>query len=189
MNKQTALLSDKLDWKRYLQPQNVHDCEECKRIDDFNSGIWEYNNSMLPRINELLEKMGYTRHKLEAPPKYYPIAVRKYNELIREEKFRMLKAIEFLAERGKLAIKDYKIVEGPVLADDIAEREEIERLVSKGVIDIREAAGVNHSPINCTCENKWDGKSERCIGEGVRVRWARQKTHHFLHPCVKPEVY
>ena len=183
----TALSSNEIDWKQYLKPNDVNDLEDCKHIDEFNIGVFEYNNSMLPKVNELFQKMRMPRYKLEAAPLYYPTAKKQYDKLIREENFRMLAAVKYLAPHGKLAIRDYELSDGPAMADAIAEAEAIAKQ-SRKPVDITEAAGLNHK-MNCTCDNKWDGKSERCVGQGVRVRWTRGTTHHFLQPCVKPEVY
>jgi hypothetical protein len=191
-----ALLSGELDWKRYLKPRERAEFSafeeylaECKRIDEFNRSTWEYNNSMLPKINDLRAKMGETKYKLDAPPQYYSKAYNDYLRIINEETYRIIHAVEFLYKRDKLAIRDYALKDGPVLADQLAEEEEIKRRVSSDqLIDITEAAGINHC-LNCTCNNKWDGKSARCIGEGIRLNWVREKQHHFQHPKVKPEVH
>jgi hypothetical protein len=184
----TALSSTEIDWKQYLKPTSVNDLDECRHIDEFNASIFEYNNSMLPKVNDLFEKMRMPRYKLESAPLYYPTAKKQYDKLIREENFRMLAAVKYLAPHGKLAIRDYELGAGPAMADALAEAEAIAKQSSGQLVDITEAAGMNHK-MNCTCDNKWDGKSERCVGQGVRVRWARQSTHHFLQPAVKPEVY
>jgi hypothetical protein len=182
-----ALLSGELDWKRCLEPANPLDIEDCVRIDQFNEGVYEYNNSMLPRINELLRKMGYTPHKLQQPPKYAHAARQKKRQLMDTPEYRMLAAVKFLAKRDKYAERDFDLMNGPTLADEIAEREEIERLIAQGPIDITDAVGKAHG-INCTCDLRWDGRSERCVAGpgGIRLRWARGKKHHFEAPEVKP---
>lgn len=183
-----ALLSGELDWKQFLKPKDLLDLEDCRRIDQFNEGLYEYNNSMLPRINELREKMGETKFRLDAPPKYAHMAQRKIREKMWTPEYRMLGATKFMAARKKYAGRDYELNDGPALADALAEEEEIRRLVARGPIDITDTVGKAHVK-NCTCELKWDGKSERCFGTGARLRWKRHAEHHFEAPRVVPETY
>jgi hypothetical protein len=96
-----------------------------------------------------------------------------------------------LAERDQLAVRDYKLEKAPDVADQVAEEEEIKRIlqeVGEEGIDISGTVGSGHAK-NCSCDNKWDGESERCMGEGVRIRWRRGKGHHFLRPRVGTETY
>lgn len=185
-----ALLSGELDWKLYLKPKDVLDLDDCRRVDAFNEGIYEYNNAMLPRINELMKKVNGGQAKLEAPPKYAHMAQQKIRERMFTPEYRMLGAVKFLAKRNLFAERDYSLLDGPRLADDIAQREEIERRTASSaqLVDITDAVGRAHTK-NCTCELKWDGKSERCVGMGARLRWRRKKFHHFDAPDIEPETY
>lgn len=185
-----ALLAGELDWKQYIKPaaDKVTDLDACLRIDQLNEGIYEYNNAMLPRINELLKKMGAMSQKLNPAPRYAHTARQKILERMYTDEYRMLACVEFLYARGKHAVRDYKLIDGPRLADDIARDEEIARQVSAGPVDITDAVGRAHTK-TCTCGLRWDGTSERCMGMGARLRWVVQPTHHFERPNVKPETF
>lgn len=189
--KERAVLGGDLDWKMFLKPGDVTDLEECRRVDEFNQGVYEHNNSMLPKINELLIKLGMQKMRLDPPPRWYPVALRKWEEAIWAPEFRILEGQKFLWEqREKLPFRDYVLEEAPKLADDLAEELAIQAQIrdNPAGVDITDAAGRKHASI-CTCECLWDGQSERCLGQGVRVRWKREKDHHFLKPSVVPECY
>ena len=181
-----------LAWLQYLRPSDVRNPEECAKMDEFNYSAYQHNNAMLPRINELLKALGRPPQRCDAPQKYLQQAKAKYEEMLFNKEFRVLKGIEYLAKRDVHAVKDYKdLNDAPTLADNIAEKEEIERLISTmgdDLIDISAVVGSTHKN-NCSCENRWDGVSERCVGEGVRIRWRRLKDHHFLRPRIIPEKY
>ena len=186
------MLSGELDWRQYLRPKDTSDLNECRQIDEYNQGVFEFNNAQLPKINELLVKLGYQKYRLDAPFKSLPIARKKYEEMLFNPEFRVIKAVEYLASADppKYPKRDYELRDGPTLADQVAEEVEKARICSthNNEIDITVTAGPGHVH-NCTCDNKWDGTSERCIGHGVRVRWSRAAGHHFLRPRLEPEVY
>lgn len=188
------VLSGDIDWLQYLRPMDTTDIEECAKMDKYNHGVFQHNNAMLPKVNELQKKLGREPMRVDAPPKYVPIARRKYEEMLWESSFRVMGAIFYLAERDIFPLRDYAQTEMdslPKKADEIAREEEIARRIEDAGdegIDIAPAAGNGHAE-NCTCENRWDGESERCIGEGVRVRWRTLKDHHFLRPRIVPEKY
>ena len=174
-----------------MKPHDTRDFDDCRKIDTYNRSVFEHNNAMLPKVNELLRKLGRNTMNCDAPPKHLPIAKAKYEDLLFNDEFRMLKGIEYLAQGGIYPVKDYEITDAPEMADDDAEKREISRLVEDAgdeYIDISPAVGITHKS-NCTCENRWDGVSERCVGEGVRLRWRRLKDHHFLRPRMVPEKY
>ena len=182
-------------WLQYLRPQDVTNTDECAKMDKYNHSVFQHNNAQLPRINELMRALGRPVVRVDQPPKYLAIAKAKYEELLFNDEFRVLKAIEYLAERELYPLRDYEeLIEAPKIADERAREEEIARIVQlaqdegDGLIDISGAVGSTHKN-NCTCENRWDGQSERCVGEGVRLRWRTLKDHHFLRPRIIPEKY
>lgn len=191
-----SLLTGEIDWLQYLEPKKneLTDIEKCRELDAYNETVYEHNSAMLPKVNLLLSKLAMREHKLSAPPKYSAIARKKYEEMLFNKEFRILRAIEYLYEHGKIAVKDYRLVDGPKLADSVAEtiyvEEQLKPVRSGDVagIDISDTVGSSHKN-NCTCNNLWDGESKRCMGEGLRIRWARQPGHHFLRPIVVPESY
>ena len=190
-DKERELLPGELDWKIYLIPQDKTNLEECKRIDLYNEGSFQANNHALPRINDLLDRLGIARKKSEPPARYYATAKMEWEKMLFDANFRIMRAVEYLFERQKIAIQHYALVDGPALADDMAEQEEIGRIIEESGqegIDITDAVGGGHAK-NCTCENLWDGKAERCFGQGARIKWKRLNGHHFLRPRVAPESY
>jgi hypothetical protein len=193
-SKKKEVLSGEIDWLQYLSPKDLTNLEECRRLDKYNDSVFEHNNVMLPKVNELLPKLGQPKYTLHPPPKYLPVAQQKYEKMLFNHEFRILRSVEWLYEKGKIAVKDYRLIEGPKLADMIAEKEYIQEQieqVSSGKItgiDITDAVGRSHIG-NCTCNNLWDGESERCMGEGLRIRWKRVNGHHFLRPRIEPETY
>ena len=187
----TKVLSGEIDWYQYLQPKDTRDIKACAELDEYNHGVYEHNNAMLPKVNELLKKLGLPQKKLDPPTAYVPRARAEYEKMLFDENFRVLHGIKFLAQRNIFPVRDYVIEESFVKADAIAFQEEIDRLIEQAGdngIDISAAVGSGHKA-NCTCNNRWDGKSERCIGEGVRVRWKTMKDHHFLRPRISMESY
>ena len=185
------VLSGEISWKQYLKPPDTRDLQSCIDIDKYNQGVFEHNNVMLPKVNELMRQLGRPKMQIEPPLKYKPIHLAKYEEMLFNPEFRSLKGIEFLAEREKYPVRDYSIEYAAVTADKLAMEEEIKRLVEEAGeegIDISAAAHSSHKQ-NCSCENRWDGVSERCKGEGIRLRWRPAKNHHFLRPKIYPEKY
>jgi len=184
------LTGGEVNWLQYLRPVDARDTEECAKMDEFNYSVFQHNVAMVPRINELMKALGKQLIRADPPPKYLAGARAKYEEMLFNDEFRVLKGIEFLAKRNIFPVKDYEMIEASKLADDLAEKEEIARLIGGGtnMIDISPAVGTTHKA-NCTCENRWDGVSERCVGESVRIRWRRMKDHHFLRPRIVPEKY
>lgn len=190
-NSQRRVTGGSLDWKQYLRPKNQTDVDECRLIDAYNNDVYEHNNSMAPQINELLKKLGYPTKNVEAPQKYTAIALNKREEVLWNPEFRIIAGVEWLGNRDVFPVRDYEVAEAPSVADAKAQAEEIARLVEAADdegIDITRAVGLGHQD-NCTCDNRWDGTSERCIGNGVRLRWRRQKNHHFLRPAIVPETF
>jgi hypothetical protein len=194
---ETKVHGGELDWRQYLKPHDIKNFDDCQKIDQYNHAVYQFNNAMLPRVNELMKKLGLNPKHCDAPTKYVPIYKANYEKMLFNDEFRLLKAIEYLARREKYPIRDYRLGDEaevkavPVQADDIAMEEEIQRLVThygEEGIDISVAAGKGHKN-NCTCENRWDGRSERCMGEGIRLRWRKLKDHHFLRPRVVAEKY
>jgi hypothetical protein len=184
-------------WLQYLRPCDVTSPEECAKMDEFNYSVFQHNNAMLPRVNVLMKAVGRPAQRVEAAPKYLAISKAKMEKMLFNEEFRVLKGVEFLARRGVYPIKDYpEMIEAAGIADDLAEKEEIARIIrvseedveGNGFVDISAAVGSTHKS-NCTCENSWDGTSERCVGKAVRLRWRRLKDHHFLRPRIIPEKY
>lgn len=193
MGDEQKVASGEIDWLQYLTPKDTRDIDACAELDEYNHNVFQHNNAMLPKVNALLTKLGKDKMRANPPTKYVPIAVRKYEEMLFDDNFRVMAGVKYLAKRDIFPERDYVTEEGAALADDIAEKEEIVRLIEVGSsggggVDITAAVGVGHRD-NCTCENRWDGVSERCIGEGVRVKWVRTKGHHFLRPCVAPKSY
>jgi len=187
----TKLLAGEMDWKHYLAPADKSNIEECGRIDEYNQSVFEFNNAMAPKVNELMKKLGRDTVRVMAPTKYKATALQRKEEMLFNPEFRILAGVQFLAERDKYPERDYEMYDAPTVADDIAADEEAKRLIDKAGsvgIDIAKCVGVGHAK-NCTCENRWDGTSERCIGEGVRVRWRKTKAHHFLRPVIEPEQH
>lgn len=188
------VLGGDIEWLQYRKPANLTDIDQCMQVDKYNRDVFENNNANLERVNGLQRKLGLNKINIEAPPKYTPIARAKYEEMLKDESFCIMSAIFYLAKRDVLPEKDYKqadIETLPKRAADIAFREECDRKVAVAGdegIDITPAVGSAHKK-HCTCENLWDGVSERCIGEGVRIRWRRGRTHHFLRPVVVVETY
>ena len=185
------VLSGELDWLQYLKPKDTRDISSCADLDAYNHGVYQHNNAMLPKVNELLVKLGLPKKTLDPPTKYVPNARAEYEKMLFDESFRVLAGVKYLAKRDIFPERDYKTEESYIMADNIAYEEEIKRKVEEATdegIDISAAAGSGHKN-NCTCENRWDGEDERCVGLGVRVRWKRLKDHHFLRPRVIPEVY
>jgi hypothetical protein len=189
------LLAGELKWERYLKPNDTRNLDDCIAIDKYNHSVFQHNNAMLPRINELLVSLGQPEQRCDPPPNFATAASAHYEKMLFNEEFRLLQAIIFLAKRNIFIVRDYNTdtdenaAAVPKRADDIAQQEYIAEILASGKgVDISTAVGVNHA-LNCTCENRWDGVSERCMGEGVRIRWKRMKTHHFLRPCVVPEKY
>lgn len=194
---ETKIEGGELDWRQYLKPMDIRNFEDCQKIDEYNYAVYQFNNAMLPRVNVLMKKLGLNTKHCEAPTKYVPIFKANYEKMLFNDEFRLLKGIEFLAIREIYPLRDYPLAEEedqkavPIKADDIAMQEEIERIIAEygeEGIDISGAVGATHK-INCTCENRWDGRSERCMGEGVRLRWRKLKDHHFLRPRIIPEKY
>lgn len=185
------LLAGEMDWKQYLAPADTSNIDECARIDEYNQSVFEFNNAMAPKINELMKKLGRDVVRVTAPTKFKATALQKKEAMLFNPEFRILAGVQYLAERGKFPERDYSIYDAPTEADAIAAKEEAARLVAAGGptgIDITKAVGAGHAK-NCSCENRWDGESERCIGQGVRVRWRKTKAHHFLRPVIEPEQY
>jgi hypothetical protein len=186
------IADDRVAWLQYLRPTDVSDPKECAKMDEYNYSVFQHNNAMLPRINELMKALGRPVVRCDAPPKYLAVAKAKYEDLLFNDEFRVLKGIEYLAQRQIYPLLNYEsLVDAPKIADDRAEEEEIQRLISAAReenIDISAAVGSTHKA-NCTCDNRWDGTSERCVGQGVRVRWRRLKDHHFLRPRIIPEKW
>jgi len=185
------VLGGELDWLQFLAPSDTRNIDSCAEIDNYNYSVFQHNNAMLPRVNELLVKLGLPKTRVNPPTKYVPIARQKYEEMLFDENFRVMAGIKYLADRDIFPVKDYEIVESYKKADDIAEKEEVSRLILEAGdlgIDISGSAGKAHAE-NCTCENRWDGSSERCVGEGVRMRWRRGKDHHFLRARIFPEQF
>ncbi len=192
----TDLESTEIKWLQYLSPPKdmKDDLVQCRKTDEYNEGVYEHNSAMLEKVNDLLRSMGYRDHKLHPPPRFLPQAKKQYEKVLFDPNFRVLRAIEWLYEKGLIAVKDYKLVDGPEIADRLAAEDLIASLcepVQTGKelgIDITDTAGQNHKQ-GCTCNNLWDGTSERCLGNGLRVRWKRSPGHHFLRPLVEPETY
>lgn len=190
------LTTGKLDWKQYLEPGDKTNLEECQSIDRYNNGVFAHNNKMAPEINALLDLIGGQQHVMvRRPPHYYSEAKRSWAKVLWNPEFRMLKAVEWLwVKRAMVPIRDYKLVEGPELADGFAFELERDRLLKEvresGVlgVDITTAVGETHRA-NCTCDNYWDGVSERCLGKGPRIKWVPLKGHHFLKPSIAPVSY
>lgn len=190
------LVGGKLDWKQYLEPADKTNLEECQSIDRYNNGVFIYNNSVAPEINALLDLIGGCQHvQVRRAPNYYSEAKRRWTKKLWEPEFRMLKAVEWLYTKKKLvAIRDFKLVDGPDLADQLAFEMERDRLLKEMQdtealgINITAAVGEGHRH-NCTCDNFWDGVSERCLGKGPRIKWVSLKGHHFLKPSIAPVSY
>jgi hypothetical protein len=192
MDSQKKLAGGELKWYQYLTPADTRDIQQCAELDEYNHSVFQSNNAMLERVNQLMSELGKEKVRLNPPTKYVPIATAKYEEMLFDDSFRVMAGIKFLAERQIYPIRDYPIELSYERADKIAEDEEIKRLVEAGEqsggIDISSVAGRGHKD-NCTCENRWDGRSERCRGDGLRFRWKRAKGHHFLRPRIVPETY
>ncbi len=187
------VLGAEIGWLQYqdLKETQTSDMDECIRIDEYNYSVFQHNNAMAAKINELMEKLGRPTVRVTAPPRYAAISRAKYEEMMFTDDFRMIAAVEYLGKRGICAVRDYAMADAPDMADTMEEKSEIERLVREagdGGIDISGAAGSTHKN-NCTCENRWDGVSERCVGGGVRMRWRRMQDHHFLRPRIIPEKH
>ncbi len=185
------ILGSDLDWQLYMHPKDPRDLDDCARVDAINRSMFEYNNSVAGRINDLLVKLGRNKVNSDPPPKYLAMARERIEEMMFEENFRMIQAIKYLADRDLFPKRDYVITDAPETADAIAETAEIKRLIDtagSAYIDISPAVGATHKS-NCTCENRWDGVGEHCVGESVRLRWRRLKHHHFLRPQVCPEKW
>lgn len=176
-------------WDVYLQPTDATNLEECKQVDKYNESVWMKNNQNLPKINELLTKMGLPAYRLIAAPKYYPSAYNAWRKSINDPSTKTLHATQYLFKHtAQLPFRDYQLQDAAVLADAHAEKEYIRQQCDAGPIDVTQILGTAHAN-NCTCNNKWDGRSERCMGQGPRLRWERQPTHHFLEPCVRPNSW
>lgn len=185
------VLSGEIDWYQYLQPKDTRDVDSCAELDAYNHSVYEHNNAMLPKVNELQKKLGLPPKKLDPPTKYVPRAKMEYEKMLFDESFRVLAGIKYLAKREIYPVRDYETEESYKLADDIAQKEEIARKVAEAGdagIDISAAVGRGHTN-NCTCENRWDGESETCFGTVARLRWKRLEDHHFLRPRVVPDSY
>lgn len=188
------VLGGDIQWRTYLTPSDLTDIAQCMEIDKYNRDVFESNNANLGRVNELQRSLGLNKITITAPTRYAPIARNKYEEMLKDENFCIMSAIFFLAKRDILPERDYAqtdIQSLPGRAADIAFTEECRRKIDEGGelgVDITSTVGRLHQK-HCTCENRWDGSSERCIGEGVRVRWRRGKTHHFLRPVAIPETF
>lgn len=192
------VLSGELAWQHYLEPPDTRNIDDCIAIDKYNHSVFMHNNAMLERVNALLADLSLPEKRCDPPPKFAQNAKALYEKMMWNDEFRLLQAIVFLAKRDIFIVRDYNMETDedaaavPKRADAIAEQEfiaaTIESSKEDGGVDISTAVGINHA-LNCTCENRWDGESERCIGNGVRIRWKRLTTHHFLRPCVVPEKY
>lgn len=185
------VLGGEVDWYQYLQPKDTRDIDSCAELDAYNHSVYEHNNAMLPRVNELLKKLGLPPKKLDPPTKYVPRAKMEYEKMLFDESFRVLAGIKFLAKREIYPVKDYETEMSYEKADEIAFEEEIARQVTNAGdegVDISAAVGRGHTN-NCTCENRWDGESETCFGTVARIRWKKMDDHHFLRPRVVPESY
>lgn len=187
----TKVMDTDWGWKMYIKPPDTTNIEECARVDEYNLSIQEYNNASAPKINDLMKLLGRPSVSVDPPPKYKAIALRKKEEMLFDKNFRIMMGVQFLAERQIYPVRDYEIYDAPIKADEVAAQEEARRLISAAGevgIDISKVVGTGHAN-NCTCENKWDGESERCMGGGIRLQWRKMKNHHFLRPVIQPEQY
>lgn len=207
------VLSGSVDWLQYLIPPDTRDIKACQHTDEYNRTVYEHNNAQIPKVNELLRKIGYPETRCNPPTQYARAARQEYEKMLFHEDYRLLQAIKFLAERHIYPVRDYALTSDddvkavPIKADEIAKdeyiAEQVERIakareeadaagdidaVAKIGVDISAAVGPSHS-MNCTCLNRWDGVSERCYGQAVRIKWITSKGHHFLRPVVIPMKY
>jgi hypothetical protein len=83
-------------WDVYLQPTDATNLEECKQVDKYNESVWMKNNQNLPKINELLTKMGIPAYRLIAAPKYYPSAYNAWRKSINDPSTKTLHATQYL---------------------------------------------------------------------------------------------
>lgn len=194
--REVKMVTGDLHWKQYLEPENKTCLQECQSIDRYNNSVFVYNNAMAPRINALLNEIGGCRNvEVRRPVDYYGDAKKQWDKKLWDPDFRMLKAVQWLyAKTGQCAVKDYKLTEGPDIADQAAFEQEkarwIEKYKAEGALGINITCAVHDSHRNnCTCDNHWDGVSERCIGGAARIRWIRLKGHHFLRPSISMEQW
>jgi hypothetical protein len=181
----TQVLNHTFEWKNYIEPPDNADADQCRSIDKYNQGVFQVNNHHAPEINELLTALRMPLVKVTPPPNYYERYQKQYNEFIRQADAKSLLAIKYLAERGKYACRDYEISDAAKLADDIAEQE---FTGAQTCVDITPAVGYAHRRA-CTCNNEWDGRSQKCKGLTARIKWVRGPTHHFLQPDMQPTQY
>lgn len=180
-----------VDWRRYSKPEETADIDECRRVDKYNSETYDYNNSRLNAVNELLLKIGMPCTNVRPPQSYTIAAIRKQELKLFDPHTRLLSAIKYLAENNKYPLRDYELENAAAEADKLSFGMVVNQFIQRGGIDITTAVGEAHLN-ECNCKNHWDGLSDKCDGKRARLRWrtgTKNMRHHFLRPVVVPESY